>query len=71
MQNQNWRPMIVIEQAHFTGSLAGLKNDPVVTLTARVQFMQAASRLNLSTTWDFNDRDTGIDALREALVNAL
>jgi hypothetical protein len=32
--------------------------------------MQASARLNLSTTWNFDDPDGSLNALRDALVNA-
>jgi hypothetical protein len=43
----------------------------VVTLAARIRFMQAATRLNLSSTWNFNNRDASLNTLRDALINAL
>jgi hypothetical protein len=69
--NGNRSPMIVIEQAQFTSTLNGILSSPVVNLSTRVRFMQAATRLNLSSTWNFNNQDASLDAMRDALVNAL
>jgi hypothetical protein len=33
--------------------------------------MQAATRLNLSTVWNFGNQDGSLNTLRDALVNAL
>jgi hypothetical protein len=71
LQNGNRSPMIVIEQAEFASALNGLASSPVVNLAMRVRFMQAATRLNLSSTWDFDDQGGSLSALRDALVNAL
>jgi hypothetical protein len=71
LENGNRDPMIVIEQAEFTADLAGLLAQPVVTLATRVRFMQAATRLNLTSTWDFNNQDGSLNALRDSLVNVL
>lgn len=71
LQNQNRTPMITIERAEFTASLNGLTANPVVTMATRVRFMQAATRLNLSATWNFDNRDASLNVLRDALINAL
>jgi len=71
LRNQNRTPMITIERAEFTSSLNGLATTPVVTLATRVRFMQAATRLNLSTTWNFDNQDASLNSLRDALINAL
>jgi hypothetical protein len=71
LRNFDRSPMITIERAEFTSSLNGLTSSPVVTLATRVRFMQAATRLNLSTTWDFNDQDASLNTMRDALIGAL
>jgi hypothetical protein len=71
LQNQNRSPMIIIERAEFTSSLDGLASIPSVTLASRIRFMQAATRLNLSTVWNFGNQDGSLNTLRDALVNAL
>jgi hypothetical protein len=44
---------------------------PQVALATQIQFMNASTRLNLNASWDFNDREASLNALRDALVNAL
>jgi hypothetical protein len=70
LQNQNRSPMIVVERAEFTAGLNGLAANPSVTLATRIRFMQAATRLNLSSTWNFTNRDASLNALRDALIAA-
>jgi hypothetical protein len=36
-----------------------------------MKFMQATTRANLSSTWNFNEQDVSIDAMRDALIDAL
>jgi len=71
LQNQNRNPMIIVERAEFTAGLNGLAANPSVTLATRIQFMKATTRLNLSSTWNFSNRDASLNALRDALIGAL
>jgi hypothetical protein len=71
LDNQNRDPMIVIERAEFTSSLDILLAAPQVTLATRIRFMQAATRLNLTSTWNFANEDGSLNAMRDALVNVL
>jgi hypothetical protein len=71
LQNQDRWPMIVLERAEFTSSLSGLASTPTVTLATRIRLMQAATRLNLTSTWNFDNRDASLNTLRDALINSL
>ncbi|MCC5806445.1 MAG: hypothetical protein JJU00_08980 [Opitutales bacterium] len=71
LENLDRLPMIVIERAEFNASLEGLLSSPQVDLSVRTQFMQSSTRINVNAEWNFENRDTSLNALRDALANAL
>ena len=40
-------------------------------MNSRMRFMQANTRLNLSTAWNFDNREASLNTLRDALISPL
>ena len=55
----------------INGTLAGDLEFPGVAFTIARELPNPPTRLNLSTTWNFNNQDASLNTLRDELINAL